>query len=117
MKIVITATGTDISSEIDARFGRCGYFVLIDTNSGKILNAVANEAQNAMGGAGPKAVQQVVDLGAEAVISGNFGPKAFDALKAADLGIYIGAAGTVSQTFNKYVRGELESPKAATVNR
>ncbi len=117
MKVAITATGKTIDSKLDTRFGRCGYFVIIDSDSGEILDAVANKAADATGGAGPKAVQQVVDLGVDAVVSGNFGPKAFNALQAANLKVYMDAFGTVADTFVKFRDGKLKSPNAPTVKR
>ncbi|MBU7032623.1 MAG: NifB/NifX family molybdenum-iron cluster-binding protein, partial [Theionarchaea archaeon] len=33
MKIAIPAMGKTLDSEVDSRFGRCEYFIIVDTNS------------------------------------------------------------------------------------
>ncbi|MBW2001843.1 MAG: NifB/NifX family molybdenum-iron cluster-binding protein, partial [Deltaproteobacteria bacterium] len=32
MKIAVSSTGTDLNSEIDPRFGRCAYFIIVNTD-------------------------------------------------------------------------------------
>jgi len=32
MKIAISSTGTDIDAQIDSRFGRCAYFLIVNTD-------------------------------------------------------------------------------------
>jgi len=33
MKIAITSSGSDLKSEVDPRFGRCAYFILVETDT------------------------------------------------------------------------------------
>ena len=107
MKIAITSQGDNLEASVDPRFGRCAYFVIIDPETEEI-EAVLNPAADAMGGAGPQAAQTISDKGAEAVITGNVGPNAFQTLKAANIKVYQGASGTVKETLAKYKSGGLK---------
>jgi predicted Fe-Mo cluster-binding NifX family protein len=114
MKIVVTSTGNTIDSPIDPRFGRCQFFVFVDPETMEI-EAAENEAVMASGGAGPQAAQFVANKGAEAVLTGNVGPNAVSALKAAGIKIYIGATGTVKETVLLFKNGQMQESGEATV--
>ena len=79
MKTVITATGNELSSLFDKRFGRAAWFCILDEETGK-TEFHNNESKDAQGGAGTKTVEKMVELGVTKVISGDFGPKAKDLL-------------------------------------
>lgn len=87
MKICITSTGNNLDSLVSPRFGRCPYFLIIDTESRKV-EAVENKSVSAVRGAGVAAVQTISNLGCGVVITGNVGPNAFYALKKAGIEIY-----------------------------
>jgi predicted Fe-Mo cluster-binding NifX family protein len=107
VKIAITSQGDDLNAPVDTRFGRCAYFIIVDPET-ESFEAVLNPAVDAMGGAGPQAAQTIADKGAEAVITGNVGPNAFQTLIASNIKIYQGASGTVKETLEKYKRGEMK---------
>jgi predicted Fe-Mo cluster-binding NifX family protein len=107
VKIAITSQGDDLNAPVDTRFGRCAYFIIVDPDT-ESFEAVLNPAVDAMGGAGPQAAQTIADKGAEAVITGNVGPNAFQTLIASNIKIYQGASGTVKETLEKYKRGEMK---------
>jgi predicted Fe-Mo cluster-binding NifX family protein len=113
MKIIITATSHKIDQPFNPRFGRADYFILIDSESRK-WEAFANPAADARGGAGPQAVQFITNKGAEAVISGRYGPSAFTALEAAGIKAYLAKDGTVDEVLDKFLAGELESTGTST---
>jgi len=106
MKIFISATDTNIDQAFNPRFGRCDYFILVDT---KTLDweALANPAADATGGAGPQAVKFIADRGAEAVISGRYGPSAFTALDAAGIKAYIASDGSVKDVLELFLADKL----------
>jgi len=87
MKVAITSSAKTLADPIDMHFGRAKFFILADTETGK---AVAHDnAQNlhAAQGAGIQSAETVVQLGAETVITGSVGPKAYRALQAAGIKI------------------------------
>ena len=51
MKVCVTAVSVDLEAQVDTRFGRCGYFIIVDSESMK-FEAVPNTSAGAMGGAG-----------------------------------------------------------------
>lgn len=115
MKICVTATSPNLDAQIDPRFGRCQYFVIVDPDTME-FEAISNESAAAMGGAGIQAAQTVADKGVEAVITGNVGPNAFRTLSAASIKIFTGASGTVQDAIQSYKNGELQEPTDATAS-
>lgn len=108
MKIILTTTAPDISSEIDPRFGRAACFLLVDSDTLE-WQAHPNPAQAAAGGAGIQAAQFATSHQAQAAISGDFGPNAFDALKAAGVAMYLyGDVRTASEAIQRFKAGQLQ---------
>lgn len=115
MKICVTATAGDLNAQVDPRFGRCQYFVFVDSNT-MAVEAIPNEAIAAPGGAGIQAAQTVVNEGADVLISGNIGPNAFQVLSTAGVKIATGAYGTVKEAVEMYENGKLSETAASTVS-
>ncbi len=113
MKVAISASRGDINAPVDPRFGRCPYYVFIDTET-NAAEIVQNQAAMAGGGAGIQAAQSVVERDAAAVITGNVGPNAFQVFDAAGVTIYTAANMTVSQAVDALKAGNLPQVGAAT---
>lgn len=107
MKAAVTSCGQNLESNIDPRFGRCGWFIVADMETGD-YRAVSNEQINATQGTGIQAAEKVSRLGVEAVITGHCGPKAFMTLKAAGIKVYTGSQGTVAEVLEKLKTGLLK---------
>ena len=103
-----------MDAPLDPRFGRCSFFVFIDSETMQ-FEAIPNAASGARGGAGIQATQTVAEKGAVALITGNVGPNAYQALSAAGIQIITGASGTVKGAFEKFKKGELKKTDAPTV--
>ena len=115
MKVAVTSQGPELTSQVDPRFGRAAYFIVADTEA-EGFTAVANEQNvNAMQGAGVQSAQVVVDQGVAAVLTGHCGPKAFRALSAAGVHVYVGANGSVSDALEQLKAGALEEAPEADV--
>lgn len=116
MRIAITATGPELTSLIDQRFGRAKYLLVVDIPE-RTVSAVSNHAgMNAAQGAGIQAAQSVVDNKATALITGHCGPKAFRALKAAGIDVYLAPGGTVNEAIDRFEAGQLTPAPAADVD-
>jgi predicted Fe-Mo cluster-binding NifX family protein len=114
MKIAIASSGRDLDSLIDPRFGRCPYFLIVDSKNDK-LEVIENEAGQTFRGAGVSAAQVVVNKGVKAVIAGNFGPNAVSVLNNSGVKIYGGISGiTVGEIVKQYRAGELKETTAVT---
>ncbi len=114
MKIAVSATGKDLSCQIDPRFGRCQYFIFVDPESME-FEASENEGLMAMGGAGVQAAQLIVQRGATVLITGNLGPNAASALSASGVKTYLVADGTVREVIERYKAGSLREVSGSTV--
>ena len=115
MKIAVTAQGTELSSEVDPRFGRARYFIVVDTESDAVTAHDNNQNIAAAQGAGIQAAQQVFELGVEALLTGNVGPKAFSTLQAGNIRVYVGVTGTVGQVIEQFKAGVHENVTEANV--
>lgn len=106
MKIIVSAKKPEFEGEVDHRFGRCEWLIKIDTESMK-WEAFANPGDKQSGGAGIAAAQFVINQKADAVISGDFGPNASQALKAAGIGMWLfsgetSSAAQAARQFNEH---------------
>lgn len=114
MNVCVTATAGDLNAQVDPRFGRCQYFVFVDSDT-MAFEAMPNEAIAAPGGAGIQAAQTVVNKGMDVLISGNIGPNAFQVLSAAGVKVVTGAYGTVKEAVEMYKNGKLSETGVSTV--
>lgn len=114
MKICITATTPSLDAQIDPRFGRCLYLLIVDPKTMQ-FEAVLNTAASVTGGAGIQAAQTIANKGVKLLITGNVGPKAFQALCATNIEVVTGAFGSVRDFVEKFKRGELSITGTPTV--
>ena len=113
MKIAISSTGKNLESEIDARFGRCAYFLIAEINdketsalNEKKVKAIKNTAAGQMGGAGITAAEIVANEKVSAVITANLGPRAFSVFEQFGIKIYQGQ-GKIKDVIQKFIKGQL----------
>ncbi len=114
MKICVSATGNNLEAQLDPRFGRCLYLVIVNSETME-FEAYPNLAADSTGGAGIQIAQTIANESVKVVITGNVGPNAFGALSAAGIEIMTGAFGTVREVVEKFRRGELQRIGAPTV--
>ena len=108
MKIAVSSSGGSLHAQMDERFGRCEYFIIVDSETMR-FNAVFNPSANAAGGAGPSAAKKIAEYNAEVLITGNVGVNAQQALKAAGITVVTDAAGTVKEVVENYLK-TIEKP-------
>lgn len=115
MKLVFTTPGETLDSPLDPSFGRARNFLLYDAQT-KELQIISNQQNlNAAQGAGIQAAQTIARAGAQALITGHCGPKAFKVLEAAAIKVFNTDAPTVADALARYVAGELTEAGAANV--
>ena len=107
MRIAVSANGTTMDAEVDPRFGRCQYLVIIDPDSME-FETVENSGALAGGGAGIATAQMIADKSIEVVLTGNCGPNAFQVLSAARIKVVTGVSGKVRDTVQAYKTGNLQ---------
>jgi len=106
MKLAITGGTPQIETQLERRFGRCAYFIIVDTET-RAWEAFPNPAAEARGGAGTQAAQFLANQGVEAVISGDFGPNAFTALDAASIQMYTAQEGQADTLVDDFLAERL----------
>ena len=114
-KICITSQGDTLDSQVDPRFGRCQYFIIVDTDTLK-FEAIKNPNIEAMGGAGIQSGQFVAAKQVKAVLTGNVGPNAFQTLQAAGIDVITGIACSVKEAIEKYKKGDFKPNQGPSVN-
>jgi len=112
MKIAISAYGDSLGAKAHKLFGRCDYFVIVDTDTDEI-SALKNKSANASTGVGTTCAQELVGAGVTAVVTGKVGSNAYEVLKASGVVIYLIPSGlSVRESIEKFNAGSL--PEAAT---
>ena len=107
MRVAVTAQGGELTSELDPRFGRAGWFVVVDTET-DAHEAIDNSAGvNASSGAGIASGQRVAESGAQAVITGHCGPNAERVLTSAGIKILERTGGTVAEAIEWFKKESL----------
>lgn len=115
MKIAISCAGKDLNSIVDQRFGRAPQFIVYDLDDDSFRVVANNQNLQAAQGAGIQSARTVAGTGVQAVITGNVGPKAFQALNAAKIQIYLAKGGTVKEAVEAFKAGELKKAVEANV--
>ncbi|WP_445475434.1 NifB/NifX family molybdenum-iron cluster-binding protein [Methanococcoides methylutens] len=113
MKICVTATAGNLEATLDPRFGRCQYFVIVDSETMK-FEALQNESASISGGAGIQAAQTIANKGIDILITGSIGPNAFRILSTAGIKVVTGASGSVASAVEQYKKGTLEPTTVPT---
>ncbi len=113
MRIVVTANDPDLEAPVNPLFGRCELFMFVDTDT-MAFEAAENPAIGSAHGAGIQAAQFIVEQGAQAVLTGQVGPNAFDVLQAAQVSVYTLPNGaTVRQAVEAFLEGRLQKTNVA----
>ena len=113
MKVAVSSSGRDLNAQLDPRFGRCSYFLIIDTQD-MSCEVFENENATLGGGAGIQSAQFVASKGAKAVLTGNCGPNAMQTCSAAGIQVYVGQSGSAKDIVDKYKNGELTATTEAS---
>lgn len=115
MKVAVTSFGSAYSDKVDPRFGRAAYFMVYDEDKGSWQCANNQQNLEAAQGAGIQAAQTIRQLGADVLITGNVGPKAFKVLSVSGIKVYSAAELTVEKAYEMFKNGRLTELAAANV--
>ena len=108
MKIAVTAEGPSLDSKLDPRFGRCAFYLIVETDDYS-FEAMENPNMTLGGGAGIQSGQMIAGKGVKAVITGNCGPNAHKVLSVAGVGIFTGCSGIVRDAIEDFRAGRLSA--------
>ena len=100
-RICVSSTGKDLKSEVDPRFGRAKYFILIDPETTD-LEVIENPNTEAAHGAGIQSAQLIASKNVKAVLTGNCGPNAQRIFNAAGIKVITGVSGNLETALSKH---------------
>lgn len=107
MKIAVTSKGDTLDAELDPRFGRAAYILIVDTETLEFEAIDNNENKNSFKGAGIQASVMIADAGAEVLLTGFCGPNAFTTLEKAEVKVVDEQEGRVIDAVQKFKQGNV----------
>ncbi|MGQ9921159.1 MAG: NifB/NifX family molybdenum-iron cluster-binding protein [Desulfobacca sp.] len=111
MKIAISSNGPSLQDRVDPRFGRAAGFVIVDLKTGASQYLDNGRGQMLGQGAGIQAAQTIARAGVQVLLTGQVGPKAFQALSAAGINIVQHMEGlTVGQALEEFKKLHVAVP-------
>jgi len=114
MKIAVTSTGPTLDDNVEARFGRCPYFLIIDTDTMQ-YEAIENPNIAIGGGAGIQSAQLMSEKGVTTVLTGNCGPNAFNVFGQAGIQVIVGVSGPVRNAVEQFKAAAFSSASGPNV--
>ncbi len=115
MKIAVSAIAPGLDAEVDPRFGRCQYFIIVDPETMQ-FEAIENSSAIASGGAGISAAQMIASKRVEAILTGNCGPNAYQVLSPAGIKVITGVSGKVQDAVQDYKAGKYQASSQPNVS-
>ena len=114
MRIAIAASGPSLDDSVEARFGRCAYFLIVDTDT-MAFEAIENPNIAVGGGAGIQSAQLMAEKGVQTILAGNCGPNAFRTFGAAGIQVIVGISGVVREAVEQFKAGAFAAASDANV--
>jgi predicted Fe-Mo cluster-binding NifX family protein len=105
MKGAVTSQGDTLDAQLDPRFGRAAYILIVDTETLEFETFNNQENKDSFKGAGIQAAATVSDKDAEVLLTGFCGPNAFKTLDAAGVKVVNDQGGRVIDVVQKFKQG------------
>ena len=115
MLVAVSASGQDIKGDVDQRFGRAPWFLLVDSDTMQVEAVENKQSLDLPQGAGIQSAENVARHKPAAVLTGNCGPKAFKVLQAAGIHVVTGVTGGIEEAVRAYARGDYKASSEANV--
>ena len=103
MKLAISVVEGHLNAEVDPRFGRAAYFLIVDADT-MAVKAIRNPHVEALLGAGIQSAELVAREGAEVVLTGECGVHAFDALSRLGVNVVTGVTGRAGDAVRAFLQ-------------
>ena len=107
MKIAVSSTGPTLEDQVDPRFGRCPYFLIVNPATME-FESLPNTNAELGGGAGIQSAKLVMEKGATVILTGSCGPNAVQVLEQGSAHIVTGVSGMVTQVVQQFAAGSLK---------
>ena len=112
--MALSSSGRSIKSQVAPRFGRCQFFLLVESET-LDYEVIPNDALNSAHGAGVAAATLIASKGVEVVLTGNIGPNAYNALSASRIKVVTGVTGIAENAVTKFLMGGYKTTEKPTV--
>lgn len=98
-----------LNSQVNAHFGRCPYYTLVEVEEDEIkkISSVENPYYISHGQPG-QAPNFIKEQGAEVIIAGGIGPRAIEFFSQLGIEAVTGGSGRVADAVNSYLKGNLQ---------
>ena len=116
MKIAFTTTGDTLDAPFNSTFGRAPKFLIYDLDNSSFEVIDNQQNLNAAQGAGVQSAQTIAQSGAQCLISGHCGPKAFRVLSTAGVKVYYSTATTVAEALAQFGANTLTAAESSDVD-
>jgi predicted Fe-Mo cluster-binding NifX family protein len=113
MKIAVTSQGSTLESQLDPRFGRAAFIIIVDTKTLEFEAFDNSKNKNAFKGAGIQAATMISDNDAQVLLTGFCGPNAFKTLEAAGIKVANDQTGKIIDVVKKFNLNEIVFADAA----
>ena len=114
MKVAVSSTGPDLQAAVDPRFGRCTFFLIVETDD-LSFEAIENSNASAGGGAGIQSALLVSKKEAKVVLTGNCGPNAEKTLKAGGIDVVLNCSGVITDVLKDFKSGKFKIAEGPNV--
>ena len=115
MKVAVTSQGTNLDSQVDPRFGRAAYILIVDTETFEFEVLDNKENVNALKGAGIQAASMISNKSAEVLLTGYCGLKAFMNKKKKKIRVANDIEGTIENAVRAFNEGKVSFAEKANV--
>lgn len=105
MKIAVTSQGDTLDAQLDPRFGRAAYIIVVDTETLEFETFDNQQNKDSFKGAGIQAAAMVSDTGAEVLLTGFCGPNAFKTLETAGVKVANDQSGRIIDVVQRFKQG------------
>jgi len=100
-KICITSKGKELSAEVDPKFGRAQYFLIVDPHTME-FDVIENPNTEAEHGAGIQTAQLISSKNVGTVLTGKCGPNAQRVLQSSGIKVITDVSGKAEDALSKY---------------
>ena len=101
-RICVTSLGPDVDAEVDPKFGRANYFLIIDPKT-SVVEVIENPNRDAAQGAGIQSAQLISSKNVGIVFTGSCGPKAESVLQSAGIQVKTDVSGQVQDVLLNFL--------------
>jgi predicted Fe-Mo cluster-binding NifX family protein len=111
MTVAVTSKGPDVTSEIHQQFGQARFFIVFDTDTGLSTVYENQQNRNDIKDPGDRGAQKLLQMGVDAVITGNIENEDLAILEAGNITVWPRSAGMVKNVMEEFKVAQRASGK------